>query len=386
MKVKVQQLLREHAHASLLNGVAVRVFKPDSQWFSRWQEDYGLSLRQANRKYAVPKHVLKERLELFWVSLFRVRQLAVLALGYEPMQLNWDQTPYHHNESGSQNKPTLAVRGSTVPVVEGNSDCKSRWTANLTTCSSETAVAAGFFPPGECMFKGSKNGRVHLRLEEHRRRMGLPAWLTVTMSEKGSYKEHDVISFLKAHLEEWKEGRDWRIIFADDFAAHKTENVFSLCWSRGYVLILHGGGATPVAQTPDTDLNEEVRRLYGYKESAVLMEKMRYGQTVPKLTHEECMELMHSVLCDKELHKKAARGYKKVGQSVDLHGKEDNLIVREAAIYWNEATSDGYKNMREKVNDEMAIVAEHFAENQIIWNKDYVRKLINKYPKRPAAD
>ena len=33
-------------------------------------------------------------------------------------------------------------RCSNVPVVEGNSDCKSRWSANLTTCSSDTAVAA----------------------------------------------------------------------------------------------------------------------------------------------------------------------------------------------------------------------------------------------------
>ena len=98
------------------------------------------------------------------------------------------------------------------------------------------------------------------------------------------------------------------------------------------------------------------------------------------------MELMLSVICDKELHKKAARGYKKVGQSVDLHGSEDTLIVREAGIYWNEATSDGHKNMREKVEDEMAIVAEHFAEGQITWNKNYVRKLINKYPPRPRVD
>ena len=88
------------------------------------------------------------------------------------------------------------------------------------------------------------------------------------MSDSGSYKESDVVTFLKAHLEEWKEGRDWRVIFADWYSAHRTENVFELCWSRGYVLILHGGGATPVAQTPDTDLNEEVRRLYGNKESA----------------------------------------------------------------------------------------------------------------------
>ena len=78
IKVKVQRLLREHAQASILNGAPVQTFKPDSWWFQRWQEDYGLSLRQANRKFAVPRSVLKERLELFWVSLFRLRQLAVL--------------------------------------------------------------------------------------------------------------------------------------------------------------------------------------------------------------------------------------------------------------------------------------------------------------------
>ena len=98
--------------------------------------------------------MLKERLELFWVSLFRIRKLAARALGYDPLMLNFDQSPYHHNESGSQNKATLGVRGSTVPVVEGNGDCKSRWTATLTTCSSETAVAAGQIHPVECMFKG----------------------------------------------------------------------------------------------------------------------------------------------------------------------------------------------------------------------------------------
>ena len=225
-------MLSEHARASFLNGVAVRVFQPNSHWFNRWQEDYGLSLRQANRRFAVPKHVLQERLELHWTSVYRVRQLAVLALGYEPIQLNWDQSPYHHNEAGSQNKPLLAIRGSTVPVVEGTSDCKSRWSGNFTTCSDESAVAAGFIPPCECMFKGSRDGIINKRLEEHRRRMGFPAWLTVAMSDKGSYKESDVIAFLKTHLEEWKPGRDWRIIFADDYPAHKTENV-SRCAGLG---------------------------------------------------------------------------------------------------------------------------------------------------------
>jgi hypothetical protein len=40
------------------------------------------------------------------------------------------------------------------------------------------------------------------------------------------------------------------------------------------------------------------------------------------------MDLMWDVLSDVDLHKQAARGYKKVGQSIDLNGSEDNQIVR----------------------------------------------------------
>ena len=98
-------------------------------------------MRLANRKYQVPRHVLKERLEVFWVNLFRLRQLIQLKFGYDPLIMNFDQSPFHHNETGSQNKPTLSVRGANVPVVEGNSDVKSRWTANLSTVSNYDAMA-----------------------------------------------------------------------------------------------------------------------------------------------------------------------------------------------------------------------------------------------------
>ena len=236
------------------------------------------------------------------------------------------------------------------------------------------------------MFKGARDGLVHKRLIEHVRQRGFPSWFIVSMSAKGSYREHDVIAFLKHHLEPWTEGRDWRILFADDYRAHKTENVFHLCWERGYVLIVHGGGATPVAQTPDTDLNEDVRRRYGNKESALLMEKMRYGQVVPKLSHEECLDLMWDVLSDADLHRQAAQGYKKVGQSIDLHGSEDNQIVREAGQFWNEVTTDGFPNMRAKVEAEMADVQENYEAGHIKWNKYDVRRLICKYPIHKHTD
>ena len=133
LKYKVYQLLQEHTAASILNGQPVQTFRPSCWWFKRWEEEYGLSMRLAHRKFQVPRQVLKKRLGLCWIRLFRIRQLAVLAFGHEPLLLNFDQSPYHHNETGFQNKPTLGVRGSTIPVVDGNHDVRSRWTANLTT-------------------------------------------------------------------------------------------------------------------------------------------------------------------------------------------------------------------------------------------------------------
>ena len=247
-------------------------------------------------------------MEFFWVSLFRIRLFIRLTFGYELAIFNVDQSPYHHNETGSQNKATLGVRGSTVPVVEGNSDVKSRWTANLTTSSCFTAVAGGPMPWAECMFKGAYNGKLDARLQEYDRSRGFPKWFTVTTSPKGSYRETDIIAFLMKHLEPWREGRDWRILLADDYSAHKSENVWQFCWSREYILLIHGGGNTPVAQTPDTDLNEHVRREYGNRECAHLMEKMRAGQIVPKLTHEECLAIMLQVLSGPALHEHASKG------------------------------------------------------------------------------
>ena len=137
----------------------------------------------------------------------------------------------------------------------------------------------------------------------------VPAWFIVTVSPKGSYRENDVIIFLQRHLEEWREGRDWRILLADDYICHKSKNVFNLCWSRGYILIIHGGGNTLVAQTPDTDLNQHVRRAYGAKEARILQNKMREAQNVPKLSNEECMDVMLEMLSDPALHMHVSEGF-----------------------------------------------------------------------------
>ena len=146
-----------------------------------------------------------------------------------------------------------------VPLVEGHHATRLRWTANLTTFSDKSGIEQGEYPYAEFMFKAD-GGKIELRLREHCRSRGYGSWVTVATSEKGSYKEADILAFLERHLPDMTPSWRWRVIMSDDFGPHKTDNVWRLCWSRGYKMIPHGGGCTPVVQTADTDLNQHVRR------------------------------------------------------------------------------------------------------------------------------
>ena len=106
---------------------------------------------------------------------------------------------------------------------------------------------SGELPYAEFMFRA--DGEVLLgKLWDHVRSRGCGPWVSVATSEKGSYREADVLGFLDRHLPQLRPERRWRLIWADDFSAHKTENARRLCWHRMYVRLLHGGGATPVAR------------------------------------------------------------------------------------------------------------------------------------------
>lgn len=124
------------------------------RWFKEWRKEYGLSLRKPNRKYKVPKKLLASRFETMILNVARVRAAAEELLGYDPHILNWDQSPFHHNESGTTCTKTLAVKGSIVPLIEGHDDSKARWTANLCVSSDTQDLRENGPPPAEFMFRG----------------------------------------------------------------------------------------------------------------------------------------------------------------------------------------------------------------------------------------
>ena len=130
--------------------------------------------------------------------------------------------------------------------------------------------------------------------------------MSVATSEKGSYRTPDVLNFLDTHLPLMSGSRRWRIILADDFSAHLSPQVFRLCWTRGYVFMAHGGGVTPVVQTPDTYLNQAAKREYTALETAELLAQMWAGVCVPRCRPERCIGMMHEVMSNMALHLQAA--------------------------------------------------------------------------------
>ena len=98
------------------------------------------------------------------------------------------------------------------------------------------------------------------------------------------------------------------------------------------------------------------------------------------------MLLMFEVLSDPRLHERAAEGYKKVGQSIDLHGKEDALVCREAGTFWREETTDNFASMRPKIDADLAEVAEELKSGGLTWSRRDVRRLITPYPARAKVD
>ena len=79
--------------------------------------------------------------------------------------------------------------------MEGHADTRMRWTANLTTFSNKDRILRGEFPYAEFMFR-AEGEILQQRLKQHLRSRGYPAWASASTSEKGSYREEDVLEFL----------------------------------------------------------------------------------------------------------------------------------------------------------------------------------------------
>ena len=282
--------------------------------------------------------------------------------------------------TGSKNVGTLHVLGAdVVPLLEGHSDTRERFSWNPFTYSDKRSFRdGGTRPTCEILFKGGPN--LELELRKYVRSKGWSGWMTVATSESGSYSEAEIIAFLEAHLETTPDDRPWRVLLVDDFGPHKTNAVRRLAWQRKYVVIVHGGGATSVVQTNDTDQNQHVRREYTELESIELLKQAStLEKKIPVLSHERTLDLFAEIWQRDEIHDQARKGYLTTGVRIPLEG-DDADVRREAGVFWREM------HMKKKRSSELQDVADAYRAEELEWTFEHVYGLIKEYPKRGQMD
>ena len=377
MLAKASMLMVEYIEEHATRGTRADAGVVNYQWMSRWKFQYGVSLRQPNRKFSVPREIMRERLHLFWTNLFRVRRLMARSLGYEPVIENFDQSPFHMNEVGSKSTGSLSIRGvGPVVLKEGHAATRERWTAN--TMVSSRPNRAGHPPPLQLMFrvKGRGGGERVLSVL----RDAIPPWapwLSVTTSPTGSYCEADILNYLELVLDPMVPGRDWRILMVDDYRAQTTPAVRRAAWHRGYVLIAHGGGVTGVMQVNDTDLHQPLKRQYMDLESSEMLDQQRLRPAaVPVPRKQDCIVWMATVWHNLALHSAVAEGFLKTGQTNAFDRSEDRHICREARVFWD------YLHMWRRRDEVIHDIDVEFDARRLAWNYDAVASIILPYPKR----
>jgi hypothetical protein len=148
--------------------------------------------------------------------------------------------------------------------------------------------------PLECLFKGGEG--VLKTLTSVRETLisegcfGNLQWLSVATSDSGSYATPQIVQMLERHLEPWSDTRKWRILLCDAYKPHADEAVRRLCWNRGYIVVLHGGGTTGVLQVPDTHMHSLLSREYQELEMGDLVTRMQLEPSkLPLRAREDCM-------------------------------------------------------------------------------------------------
>ena len=176
------------------------------KWLQCFRQCYHISLRLPNKRWKVPRDVFEQRLRIMWMNLIRVRYWILLATGEEPEAIgNFDQKPFHVNESGSKLQKTLDFKGGCVQLKELHSATRERWTAQ-TYCTSDRARALSG-PPLELLFKGGAQIEAKLVVELDRLRASgslckLPQ-VSVATSPTGSYNTADILRYLDLVLDKW---------------------------------------------------------------------------------------------------------------------------------------------------------------------------------------
>ena len=352
----------------------------NTQWLLGWKREYGVGWRKPNAKYKVSWPKLKERCCATWLNVIRVQQFAKRVLNKTLEFIGIDEKPVHFNEGGSKNVCTLEIKGvESVELKTNHAASRERATVMTFTTSDKKKAARPEWLPMEMMCKaGSRKRLSKVRLPD-----GMN--LSLAWSPKGSYRQDDIMTYLRRWLEEWTperaEAGDYQILLLDVARSHIGNEIVDFAWSRGYITMYHYGGVTGVIQVNDTDLHAPFQREFLHCEEFAFSERQKVDATDIGREFQDVVDDCISVwkVID---HTKVANGYKSTGFSVALDGSEDaSEISRSAAEVWKECHMTALK--REAIAQVNAALDARVAKGEEL-SMSLWRSLI-QHPKDPGV-
>ena len=379
LRAKAEELRKDYIVEALEKNVKPEVPKlVNSGWLSKFMKKYRICLRRPNKRWKCPRKLLLSRLRTMWLNSIRVRTLCWLQHGYDPRASGFDQKPFHINESGSKEAKTLAHKNQReVALKELHTDTRARWTACTMVVSDPGEARA--VPHLECLFKGGST--ICRRLEADVAAFA-PAKLSVTTSDTGSYRMEHVLNYLdKALARQPGEAFQWRLLFCDVYAAHLGDPVSRLAWKHGYVIVVHGGGTTGVAQVNDTHLHQALSREYQRLEQKDMFAQLaRDSSKCPTRQRELCMRDLWLIWQRESIHLQAAEGHLRNMLTNSLDGKQDHMASAEISKFWRELHMD---ELRKECIDS---VCEEWEAGRLEWSYEVVYGLIEEHPKAGILD
>ena len=136
-----------------------------------------------------------------------------------------------------------------------------------------------------------------------------------------------------------------------------------------------------VGQPNDTEYHCPFRRGFSdLQQDLVLQKTVHGGGGLKECTDEDNILLLTTVSSDPKLHLQACKGYKYTGLTVAFDGTEDQLICKDAKIFWDEM------GMRDRINEELKKLKERRDNGLLKWTFENVQNEIIPYPKRGKYD
>ena len=240
--------------------------KRGKRWLCRWRAQHHISFRKCKRKFKVSKDHLHRRCRLTWLNSWAAMLVYNLLFKTDRERIHLPAWPYKTcrdqkgimlNESESVNACTMNFEGCEDGIKTNHG--QSRIRVSLWTSMSDDPDPDNLEPLQLCY---------KLKTDRNTKKIVVPpgGQITCTYSPSGSYNYEATMRYLEKHVPVWtkerEEKRDYRIMYLDDFAVHKMEEVKNFLWSRGFLRVLIGGGCTFILCNPDLDMHADIERQY----------------------------------------------------------------------------------------------------------------------------